>query len=223
MKYGLQIGYKFNKDGSPRKYPGNTIIADVEPSNPAYPVIRQLKVKLSEGDLGKAFIFMPEDSYHVTIIRGMNDYVRQPEYWPSALPLDAPMTAVDDYFEEKASVVKAPERIHMRFDRVKIDDYDVRICLTPWDQAQDEELRAYRDQVADQIGLRLPGHDTYTYHITLAYMLWLPDGQDRAEMEERVREMDAYLKDQEDFWLSSPKIRFYDDMMIFYTHRIPRT
>lgn len=223
MKYGLQIGYKFNQDGTPRKYPGNTIIADVEPSNPAYPVIRKLKDILSRGKLGEAFIFMPEDSYHVTIIRGMNDYVREPEFWPSVLPLDMPMTAVDDYFEEKASQVKSPERIHMKFDHVKIDDYDVRICLKPWDEIQEREIKEYRDQIADKIGLRLPGHDSYTYHITLAYVLWIPEGDCRMEMERREEEMDALLEKQDGFWLSAPRIRFYDDMMNFYTHRIPRT
>lgn len=223
VNYGLQIGHKFNQDGSPRKYPGNTIISDVEPSNPAYPVIGRLRRILSSGELGKAFIFLPDDSYHVTIIRGVNDCVREPAYWPSALPLNTPMAAVDDYFEEHASKVTAPKQVHMKFDHVKIDAYDVRICLQPWDEAQDRELHAYRDQVADSIGLRLPGHDAYTYHITLAYVLWIPEGEQRHELEKRVAQMDAVLKEQSDFWLSEPKIRFYDDMLNFHTHRIPRT
>lgn len=223
MRYGAQIGYKFNTDGSPRRYPGNTIIADVDSWNPAHGVIDRLRSILCAGDLGGAFIFLPADSYHVTIIRGMNDCVRQPEYWSSVLPLDAPMAAVDAFFAEKAGEVKAPERIHMRFDQITIDDYDVRICLQPWDQTQANELRAYRDQVADQIALRLPGHDSYTYHITLAYMLRIPEGDDRMEMERRVREINAYLGGQDGFWLTSPRICFYNDMLHFYSHRIPRT
>ncbi len=223
MNYGMQIGYKFNQDGTPRKYPGNTIIADVKSSNPAYPIIGKLRRELSEEVWGKSFIFLPEDSYHVTIIRGMNDYVRESEYWPLSLPLDAPMTEVDDYFVENASRVNVPKRIHMKFGKVKIDDHDVRICLTPWDEEQDRILREYRDEVAEKIGLRLPGHDSYTYHITLAYVLWIPEEHCRREMGKKIEEMNVFLARQDGFWLSSPQIRFYNDMLNFYTQRIPRT
>ena len=219
----MQIGYKFNQDGTPRKYPGNTIIADVKSSNPAYPIIEKLRKELSAGILGKTFIFLPEDSYHVTIIRGMNDYVRESDYWPSALSLDVPMTEVDDYFVENAGKVDTPDQIHMRFEQIKIDDYDVRICLTPWDEEQDRILREYRDEVAEKIGLRLPGHDSYTYHITLAYVLCIPEGKCRREMEKKVEEINVFLANQDGFWLSSPQIRFYNDMLNFYTQRIPRT
>ena len=38
MRYGLQIGLKFDQGGKPLYYPGNTVIADVEKDNPAYDV-----------------------------------------------------------------------------------------------------------------------------------------------------------------------------------------
>lgn len=223
MRYGSQIGYKFNQDGTPKKYPGNTIIADIDSSNPAYPVITQMKQKIMEGKLGELFIFLPEDSYHVTIIRGMNDFVRKPGYWPPALSKDASMDDVDNFFEKMVSDVTAPKQIHMQFDQLKVDDCDVRICLKPWNQKQARELQAYRDQIADRINLHLPGHDSYTYHITLAYTLWIPEGDCRWEMEQRIKEINAFLEKQKDFWLSSPTIRFYDDMLKFHMHRIPRT
>lgn len=223
MRYGLQIGNKFNKDGTPKLYPGNTVVADVEKDNPAYGVVQSLREELERGDLGNYFIFMPGDSYHVTVIRGMNDLVREPDFWPQALDRNAPMTAVDDYFEGRVKGIPRPDRFHMRFDRVKIDDYDVRICLKPWDAEQESRLRSYRDQVADALGLRLPGHDTYTYHITLAYVRIIPEGEAREEMDRRVQVMDDILKGQEGFWLSDPRISFYEDMLNFYPNRIPRT
>ena len=222
MKYGLQIGLKFNQDGSPKKYPGNTVIADVNPDNPAYPVIRGLRGILEEGELGRCYIFLPEDSYHVTIIRGLNDYVRDAAFWPAELPADLPMEQVDDYFVSRAGTVEVPEKIHMRFSHVRIDDHDVRICLEPWDPQEETRLRRYRDEVASRLGLWLPGHDTYTYHITLAYVRTIPEGDCRREQERRVSRMDACLKNQDGFFLSSPRIAFYDDMLRFESQRIPR-
>ena len=223
MRYGLQIGSKFYQDGTAKKYPGNTVIADVERGNPAYAVIQNLREVLQGGMTGPCFIFLPDDSYHMTVIRGLNDYVRDKDFWPAALAQDMPMAQVDDYFEERVKKISMPEEIHMAFDQVTIDVHDVRICLRPWDCRQEEVLRSFRDQVADALGLRLPGHDSYTYHITLAYVLIIPEGILCKEVEERRMKMDALLKKQDDFWLTAPRIAFYNDMLNFYSQRITRT
>ena len=60
MRYGLQIGLKFDQGGKPLYYPGNTVIADVEKDNPAYDVIHQVHVMLDCEKLAKFFIFLPE-------------------------------------------------------------------------------------------------------------------------------------------------------------------
>ncbi len=223
MRYGLQIGSKFNQDGTAKKYPGNTVIADVERSNPAYAVIRKLEEELRKGQAGECFIFLPDDSYHMTVIRGLNDYVRDKNFWPAALAQDTPMKKVDDYFEERVNKIPMPKKIHMAFDQVRIDEHDVRVCLRPWDCCQEEELQEFRDRVADALGLRLPGHDSYTYHITLAYVLTIPEGALCQEVEERRIKMNAFLKKQNDFWLAAPRIAFYNDMLNFYSRRIART
>lgn len=223
MKYGQQIGMKFNHDGTPKKYPGNTVIADVRADSPACAVIHHLYRVLSESGVGDSFIFLPEDSYHVTVIRGVNDYVRDSAYWPPELKADTPMSAVDDFFEQRVKTVERPGDICMKFESVRIDEHDVRVCLKPWDKQEQQRLARYRDEVADAIGLRLPGHDSYTYHVTLAYVLTIPEG-DGLELQRRaVAQMNEYLQLQEGFYLSEPRIAFYDDMMNFYSERIPRT
>lgn len=222
LRYGLQIGFKFNEDGSPKKYPGNTVIADVSPGNPAYEVIKAMGRHLAEGELGENLIFLPEDSYHMTVIRGVNDYVRQPEYWPPEIPENLPMSQVDDFFEERVKAVPVPDCITMRFHEIRIDEYDVRLCLKPLDEQEETKLRTYRDQVAERLGFRLPGHDEYTYHVTLAYVLWIPEGVLQSEMEERVGKLNEELSAMSPFSLSAPRIAFYDDMMNFYSERIPR-
>lgn len=223
MNYGLQIGTKFNYDGTPKKYPGNTVIADVRADSPACSVIHHLHQLLSKCGAGSCFIFLPEDSYHVTLIRGVNDYVRDPAYWPSALEADMPMAGVDRYFEERVRSVEFPLDIRMKFQQVQIDGHDVRICLTPWDDEEDRRLRQFRDEVAAAVGLRLPGHDTYTYHVTLAYVLNIPEGEVLRQQQAALEEMNRFLENQDGFYLSAPRIAFYNDMMNFHSERIPRT
>ena len=109
MRYGLQIGLKFDQGGKPLYYPGNTVIADVEKDNPAYDVIHQVHVMLDCEKLAKFFIFLPEDSYHMTVIRGMNDKVREDGFWPPLLDRIDSIKLVDQYFEERVNHVPVPE------------------------------------------------------------------------------------------------------------------
>ena len=222
MRYGLQIGLKFDQGGKPLYYPGNTVIADVEKDNPAYDVIHQVHVMLDCEKLAKFFIFLPEDSYHMTVIRGMNDKVREDGFWPPLLDRKDSMKLVDQYFEDRVKQVPVPEEIHMCFDHLSIDDHDVRVCLKPSDEKEDQKLRAYRDAVADALGFRLPGHEEYTYHITVAYMQYIPEQEEKKLVKEKVRLADQFLKEQPEFYLSAPKASFYNDMLNFYPHRIER-
>ena len=222
MRYGLQIGLKFDQGGKPLYYPGNTVIADVEKDNPAYDVIHQVHVMLDCEKLTKFFIFLPEDSYHMTVIRGMNDKVREDGFWPPLLDRKDSMKLVDQYFEDRVKQVPVPEEIHMRFDHLSIDDHDVRVCLKPSDEKENQKLRAYRDAVADALGFRLPGHEEYTYHITVAYMQYIPEQEEKKLVKEKVRLADQFLKEQPEFYLSAPKASFYNDMLNFYPYRIER-
>lgn len=222
-EYGLQVGVKFDLNGAPLKYPGNTVIADVRKENPAYGVLNRTGRILKQADFGECFIFLPEDSYHVTIIRGINDNVRKPGFWPPALPLDTPMDQVDDYFEVSAGPVPVPQNVRMKFVRLQINEEDVRMCVKPADTEQEQILKDYRSQVAQSLGFQLPGHSEYVYHITLAYLLKLPCAEGWTELRRIEEKVGDCLREQDCFYLSRPYLAYYDDMMQFYPQRFPRT
>ena len=48
MTYGSTIGEKFYEDGSVRRYPGNTIVADILPGCGAYDVMTHLRDMIAE-------------------------------------------------------------------------------------------------------------------------------------------------------------------------------
>ena len=49
--YGRDIGRKFYEDGSVRRYPGNTVVADVVPGMVAYDVMLHLKQMVLDAGL----------------------------------------------------------------------------------------------------------------------------------------------------------------------------
>ena len=221
--YGEQIGKKFEADGRARRYPGNTVIADVRPGCSAYDVMMHLRQMAIDAGFGESMILLPEDSYHMTVLRGLNDQVRTDAFWPAALDKTLPMEKVDDYVSAAVASAKMPGPIRMKFRGVRVNGEDFRVLLSPADDAQQEILRNFRDEAADAIGLRLPGHDEYTYHITLAYTLLIPEGEDAARMQALVKEMEKYISGQSVFETTPPYMAYYDDMLAFSAGRIQRS
>jgi len=223
VEKGLQIGTKFRENGMPERYPGVTVITNVEKDNPAYPVIHSVYRKLDTEDAEKTFIFLPEDSYHITVIRGFNYFVREDEFWPAGLNKDVTMADADTYFAEKVSPIRYPrDRIHMKFESLKIDESDVRICVKPFDEAEERCLSDYRDRVADAVRLKLPGHDSYVFHVTVAYIRYVPEGKMKQALSDKVTAVNEYLKRQEPFFVSPPAVAYYDDMLHFSFQKIKR-
>lgn len=221
--YGKQIGKKFEADGSARRYPGNTVIADVRPGCPAYGVMTRLRRMLLEDGFADSMILLPEDGYHMTVIRGLNDQVRTAAFWPAALDRRAFMAEADDYVTAAVASVPMPGPIRMAYRGVQANDEDFRVLLAPADDAQLQRIRRFRDAAADAIGLRLPGHDAYTCHITLAYTRLVPEGEDAGRLEQLTQRMNAYLALQGEFETTPPYMAYYDNMLAFSASRIQRS
>ena len=219
--YGEQIGKKFEKEGAARRYPGNTVIADVRPGCSAYDVMTALRQMAIDAGFADSMILLPEDSYHMTVLRGLNDLVRTDGFWPAALPRETPMEKVDDYVSAAVASVDMPGPIRMKFRGVRVNAEDFRVLLSPADDAQQAILRRFRDQAADAIGLRLPGHDEYTYHITLAYTRLI--AEDPQALNALVEKMEQYIMDQPAFETTPPYMAYYDDMLAFHSNRIQRS
>lgn len=221
--YGKQIGKKFEADGSAHRYPGNTVIADVRPGCPAYGVMTRLRRMLLEDGFADSMILLPEDSYHMTVIRGLNDQVRTAAFWPAALDRRASMAEADDYVTAAVASVPMPGPIRMAYRGVQANDEDFRVLLAPADDAQLQRIRRFRDAAADAIGLRLPGHDAYTCHITLAYTRLVPEGEDAGRLVQLTQRMNAYLALQGEFETTPPYMAYYDNMLAFSASRIQRS
>ena len=220
--YGEQIGKKFEPDGSPRWYPGNTVIADVTACSSGYAAMTRVREMALASGIGDTLILLPEDSYHMTVLRGLNDQVRTDAFWPAALPKDAPMSAVDDYVSRAVARVPMPGPARMRFAGVRADVADFRVLLAPADEAQAQALQRFRDLAAASIGLFLPGHAKYGYHITLAYIRTVAQGVQARRLEALLSDMEDFLLAQPPFETSAPHIAYYNDMLAFSAQRITR-
>ena len=222
MIYGSTIGKKFYEDGSIRRYPGNTVVADILPGNPAYDTMCHLRQLLQEFDLEDYFIPLPDDSYHMTVIQGVNDQVRKENYWPADLPLDAPLTQADDYITEAILGAGLPGPVQMRFDVVNVSKGCCTVRLLPADETQEKTLWDFRNRAADRMNHRQPNFYTYRFHISLAYVRVIPESAAAQRLEEMCQKMNEYIARQPAFYTAAPYMAYYDDMLRFSPDRLPR-
>ena len=222
MTFGKEIGRKFYEDGRVRRYPGNTVVAAIPAGCAAFDVMTELHQMVEDAGFTTHLIPLPHDSYHMTMIRGLNDQVRTDAFWPEKLSKDAPMTAVDDYVSAAVGSVKMPGVVRMKFDKIRFSATCMIVLLKPADEEQDRMLRAYRDAVAEKIGLFLPKHHEYKFHISLAYTRIVPEGEDEVRMQALIEQMDRHIADRPAFDVTDPYMAFYDDMLCFSPTRVPR-
>lgn len=221
--WGKEIGRKFFGDGRARRYPGNTVVADVIPGCPAYDIMVKFRRMVEGSPLKDHYILMPEDSYHMTVIRGLNDQVRSDDFWPKGLKKDLPMETVDDYVTAAIARAAIPEGVKMRFDSSRFGPTCILIRLVPADEEARNALLSFRDRAAREIGHRLPGHDDYKFHITLAYTRIVPTTEEELAQKEALQAaMDEMMREGIEFVTTKPYMAYYDDMLRFSPERLPR-
>lgn len=222
VTFGKDIGKKFDKAGKVMHYPGNTVVADIVPGCSAYDVMTHLRQMVIDAGFADTLCLLPEDSYHMTVIRGLNDYVRKDTHWPEKLPKDAPMEQVDDYISAAIARAVLPGPARMKFHKVLPQSGCVIIQVVPADEEQAKILKDFRDRAANEIGLFLPKHDEYKFHISLGYRLIIPEGEEAERFDAMIAEMDKYIADKPVFSTEPPYMAYYSDMYAFSPVRIPR-
>lgn len=215
VQYTGAVGQKFNKDGSVREFPGNTVISKITPDMPVYSGLVETQDMLKAIDSGGKYGFLPPSSFHMTVIEGVCDQVRRPENWTSKLPLDAPLAEVTQLVLDRYRKLSPPESLSMRIVRANFSNL-LTIRLEPADAPTAKALKDFRDQFASETGIRFANHDTYTFHISLAYRLIQMTPEEERPFQELQEETGPKLQARFPvIELNPPVLTTFDDMFRF--------
>lgn len=152
----------------------------------------------------------------MTIFEGVCDQVRRPGYWPTDLPLDAPLDEVTAHFVSKLTGFDLDSDgppYRMRVDGMDPLEVGIGIHLEPRGDEEGRRIRGLRDRLADVLDLKNPGHERYGLHFSVAYLLRrLSDEQER-----EVRELVLGCLEgvDGDFELGAPEVCTFGDMFAF--------
>lgn len=213
-RYTPEVGRKFYADGRVRQFAGNTIICHLDPTSEIFKAALVTQAALRDTGYGRKFALLPPESLHMTVIELLCDETRRPEKWSSRLELTASLNETDEFFLKTVPPITKPAAFEMRPET--ISTHNMLIRLSPCDAATAENLRHYRDAVAAATGVRFPNHDSYGFHISLAYRLIELDADEQAQFERDCAEWGTTLRQAvPSFRLGPPELVFFDHMFCF--------
>ncbi len=150
----------------------------------------------------------------MTVFEGVVDKVRKPGLWPSNLAIDASVEECTTLFERELSTfdLQTPLPYHLTIKDVKPLLNGISLYIVPH-TTDNTALRGLRDRLSDLLRIRAKGHDTYRFHISIAYMLrFLTDDQNK---ELRAFILDCLNDVPKDFELGAPEFCIFEDMFAF--------
>lgn len=216
-QYPAGVPSKFAPDGAVQAFPGNTIICHLSPSDPLYVSMQELSDKLAASKFASLITLLPATSFHMTVFEGVCDQVRKPAYWPSDLPLEAPLEKCNSKLEQALGAFDLgdehapPYKITVRgFDPLEIG---IGVRLDGRTPAEAERLRSLRNKLADKLNIRHPIHDEYGFHLSVAYLLRHLTHQQNQELEGLL--LRHFEEMSKSFELAAPEFCAFENMFAF--------
>lgn len=206
------LGIRYNTEGVFQYEPGNTIVSHMIAGSPAQKAAMRVRDLLLSMPEAKALAFTPVSSLHMTIFQGIIEHRRSLPYWPEDMPLDAPIDTMTQHYMEKLGDYKGPGPVRVRTAEVLPTGFTM-VGATEEDE---KLLREWRDQLADIFGYRHPDHETYRFHITLAYLIeWIPDHRMQAWANVLADGLKIMEEEAPVFELMPPAFCSFNDMNYF--------
>ncbi|KAM5350807.1 hypothetical protein ACJ41O_007312 [Fusarium nematophilum] len=183
------VPFKFTPDGTVQRYPGNTTVCHIPLSSPLIPGLHKVYTTLaSHPTLAKVFRLLPPSSWHMTVFDGVREEECEPGMWPPGLAKQPLRESTADFSKRLREFGLSLENEGLAPPyRMAVRGFDLPATVglgllvegaTP---EEEKRMRRLRDRLGDVLGFKAPNHETYRFHISMAYLLRYVDGDDRVE------------------------------------------
>lgn len=206
------LGVRFDAEGRFLPEAGNTVVAQVVPGSPTEAALVALRRALQGMPLAGHFAFTDIASYHMTVFEGVTETRRKAGYWPADLALDIPIPEATATMLRRLAAWQPPPGFAMQV--TEVTPVGLRLAgATPEDEAC---VRDWRNRLSAAFGLRTAAHDSYGFHITMAYCrAGLPRGA-LADLRARMAVLTAAMQaDLPVLHLARPAFCTFADMNAF--------
>jgi len=214
--YPRWIGHKFTPDGHILPYPGNGVLSPLEPTSALYQSLHALLADMQEQEWARLYTFLPPSSWHMTTYEGISDQIRKPKEWPGHLPLDSSLNSCHAHVATRLADFEhglGDAEVEITVAGFESLAEGIALKLVPVKSEGERALRDLRDRLSERLNMRHPGHDAYSFHMGMGYLLKHLSEEEEAKIAEFLRGWQARLP--KSFMLSVPEFVVYDDMLAF--------
>ncbi len=163
---------RYNRAGMFLPEPGNTVVCHLVPGSETERALTDARVRYRGMADAASLAFTPVESYHMTLFQGIIEGRRNYPYWPADIAADTPIDEMTRQFKQRLDRFPALPDFAVRATLALPTGLVVEGATT----ADRHTMAAWRDAFAEAFGYRHPDHDSYQFHITMAYMIdWLED------------------------------------------------
>jgi len=185
LKYPAGVPDKFSPSGTPQPFPGNTIICPLRSDSNLHASLLGIYHRLQESPLADLYALLPASSWHMTVFDCVCDSRRGVGRWPSDLADDASLEECTELFQRKLDGFHLGSEMPLQLSITGVDSFEQRsgIALHVEPAPDDEEaLRRLRDRLAERLQIRKSDHESYGFHLSMAYLLQHLSEEQEAEL-----------------------------------------
>ncbi|QND53909.1 DUF1868 domain-containing protein [Phyllobacterium sp. 628] len=161
------LGRRYDTSGNFLIEPGNTVVSHLVKGSESEKAVIAVRERMLAMPDASRLAFTPVSSLHMTLFQGIIEYRRRASFWPDDVPLD---TSIDDMTRLYVDRLQDFEGCGP-FNVKVVDVTPAGLTVAGASEYDERILRAWRDALAVPFGYRHPDHDTYVFHITLAYVI----------------------------------------------------
>jgi hypothetical protein len=219
--YPKGVPWKFSPEGLVQRYPGNTTVCHIPAKSSLIPSLQVVYEALAAHPiLSKKIHLLPPTSWHMTVLDG----VREQKCEPGMRPGEKEKQRLADCTAEFAARLRQigpeleKEGLHPPY-RMRVRSFGkcvVGIGLEVEGATLEEEqrMRRLRDRLADDgFRFRAPNHDSYHFHISMAYLLRYIEGEEREELNKVLTQLLPEV--QQEFELGAVEFCTFENMYAF--------
>ena len=204
---------KFDHNGKPLPFPGCSIISKIPLKSDLFYEIKLLQLKYKDLSPEKAYTYLPATSFHMTLFDCCNVNTVNTPYWPKKIVEDNNYTKIAYVLSKRIKKYIFPDKFDLKLKKL-FGGYSI---ILEGNTNKDEKIiRGCRNKLSDLLGIRFENHDTYTFHITLAYILRKLKGDEIEKLiktNSRLREM--FVKNFPIIRIEKPVLCTFENMYEF--------
>lgn len=161
------FGIRCGNDGVFLPEPGNTVVCHLAAGSDSERAIVPARNRYFDTPEAKLLAFTPVSSLHMTLFQGIIEYRRRLPFWPSDVALDTPIGEMTAIFMDRLRGFVGGAPFRMVVTRAT----PTGLALEGASAADRAALKDWRERLAEVFGYRHPDHDSYSFHITFAYLI----------------------------------------------------